>query len=63
MFGSRSANIASDLPLWAAQWDGIPTLESVHLFGGWTKAFAKQYGQSTGGCAHAKAFDLNVLTE
>ncbi|CUS07132.1 unnamed protein product [Tuber aestivum] len=64
MFGSRSVDIASDLPLWAVQWDGVPTLGSVHTFmGGWTTAFAKQYGQSTGGCAPAGAFDLNVFTE
>ena len=64
MFGSRSVNIASDLPLWAVQWDGVPTLGSVNTFmGGWTTAFAKQYGKSTGGCAPAGAFDLNVSTE
>ncbi|PWW71892.1 Glycoside Hydrolase Family 25 protein [Tuber magnatum] len=64
MFGSRGVDIASGLPLWAVQWDGVPTLESVHTFmGGWTTAFAKQYGQSTGGCAPAGAFDLNVFTE
>jgi len=64
MFGSRSVNIASDLPLWAAQWDGVPTLGSVTAFmGGWTKVFAKQYGASSRGCAPAGAFDLNVFTE
>ncbi|PUU73219.1 glycoside hydrolase superfamily [Tuber borchii] len=64
MFGSRGVNIASDLPLWAVQFDGVPTLGSVNTFmGGWTTAFAKQYGASTGGCAPAGAFDLNVFTE
>ena len=64
MFGSRSVNIASDLPLWAVQFDGVPTLGSVNAFmGGWTTAFAKQYGASTGGCAPAGSFDLNVFTE
>lgn len=64
MFGSRTVNIASDLPLWAAQWDGVDTLSSVHTFmGGWTKAFAKQYGQSSGKCAGPGAFDLNIFTE
>lgn len=63
MFGSRTVNIASDLPLWAVQWDGIATLPSVKTFmGGWTTAYAKQYGASTGGCAPAGAFDLNVFT-
>ncbi|KAG0641637.1 glycoside hydrolase superfamily [Tuber brumale] len=64
MFGSRGVDIASDLPLWAVQWDGVPTLGSVTTFmGGWTRAFAKQYGRSTGGCAAAGAFDLNIFTE
>lgn len=64
MFGSRTVNIAADLPLWAVQWDGVATLASVNTFmGGWTKAFAKQYGQSSGGCAGAGAFDLNIFTE
>lgn len=64
MFGTRSVNIAADLPLWAVQWDGVATLGSVNTFmGGWTTAFAKQYGQSSGGCAGAGAFDLNVFTE
>lgn len=63
MFGSRTVNIASDLPLWAVQWDGVATLASVTTFmGGWTTAYAKQYGPSTGGCAGAGAFDLNVFT-
>jgi len=64
MFGSRSVDIASDLPLWAVQWDGVPTLGSVKTFmGGWTTAFAKQYGESTSWCAPDHAFDMNVFTE
>lgn len=63
MFGSKSVDVASHLPLWIAQWDGIATLTSVHNFmGGWTSAYAKQYGQSSGHCAPAKSFDLNVFT-
>jgi len=64
MFGSRSKDIASHLPLWAVQFDGKDTLSSVHTFmGGWTTAFAKQYASSSGGCAKAGSFDLNVFTE
>jgi hypothetical protein len=43
MFGSVSADVASDLPLWAAQNDKIPGVSSVRMFGGWTSASAKQY--------------------
>ena len=44
MFPSRSTNIASDLPLWAVQFDRTPGVSTVTTFmGGWTKAYAKQY--------------------
>lgn len=33
----------SELPLWGAQYDLVPTLESLRLFGGWTFASGKQY--------------------
>jgi hypothetical protein len=47
MFPSRDTDVASDLPLWAVQWDGVATIGSVKTFmGGWNKAFAKQYGMS-----------------
>ena len=47
MFPSRDSDVASDLPLWAVQFDGVPTIGSVDTFmGGWTTAFAKQYGSS-----------------
>jgi hypothetical protein len=47
MFPSRDSDVASDLPLWAVQFDGVPTIGSVHTFmGGWTTAFAKQYASS-----------------
>jgi hypothetical protein len=35
---------AATRPLWAAQYDGIPTLTNVDLFGGWTEAHGKQIG-------------------
>lgn len=31
------------LPLWVAQYDGIPELDIVGLFGGWTEAAGKQW--------------------
>ncbi len=42
--GYMKANF-SEYPLWAAQYDGIPDLESVILFGGWTRErlWGKQY--------------------
>lgn len=44
-----------ELPLWVgAQYDGVETLESVILFGGWEKATIKQYLGDP---------DLNVLQE
>ncbi len=45
------------LPLWAAQYDGIPTLESVTLFGGWNQEmlWGKQYS--------ADEIDLDVFSE
>lgn len=44
MFGSRSVDIASDLPLWAVQFDRTPGVNTVDTFmGRWTKAYAKQY--------------------
>ena len=47
----------SRLPLWAAQYDGIPTLESVRLFGGWTRemVWGKQYS--------GDEIDLDVFSE
>lgn len=44
MFGSRSTDVASQLPLWAVQFDSIPGVNTVNTFmGGWTSAVAKQY--------------------
>ena len=47
----------SRLPLWAAQYDGQPTLDSVRLFGGWTRemVWGKQYG--------ADEIDLDVFSD
>ena len=44
MFASRSTDIGSQLPLWAAQDDFTPGVNTVTTFmGGWTSAVAKQY--------------------
>lgn len=44
MFGTRAADVASQLPLWAVQFDKVPGVNTVNTFmGGWTSAFAKQY--------------------
>ncbi|RYP62576.1 hypothetical protein DL769_007246 [Monosporascus sp. CRB-8-3] len=58
MFGSRSADIASDLPLWAVQFDRTPGVNTVTTFmGGWTTAYAKQYWLDTTLCGGG--VDLN----
>lgn len=44
LFGSRDADIGSDLPLWAVQDDGLPDISTLNTFmGGWKTALAKQY--------------------
>jgi hypothetical protein len=51
MFGSRTAEVASSLPLWAVQDDMTAGVNTVDTFmGGWTSAVAKQYylGKSLG---------------
>lgn len=49
------------LPLWAAQPDGIASLDIVGLFGGWTAAAGKQWS-TTGGTLDRDVFDSAVLT-
>jgi GH25 family lysozyme M1 (1,4-beta-N-acetylmuramidase) len=44
------------LPLWTAQWDEVPTLESVVLYGGWRSAAGKQYS-TTGETLDRNVFD------
>jgi hypothetical protein len=44
MFPSRSTDIASSLPLWGVQDDGVPGVNTLDTFmGGWTSGNAKQY--------------------
>ncbi len=45
----------SHVPLWTAQYDGVPDLDSVKLFGGWARelVWGKQYG--------ADEIDLDVF--
>ncbi|RYP93774.1 hypothetical protein DL770_000146 [Monosporascus sp. CRB-9-2] len=58
MFGSRSVDVASDLPLWAVQFDRTPGVNTVTTFmGGWTTAYAKQYWLDTTLCGGS--VDLN----
>ena len=58
IFGSKSANVASDVPLWFATFDNVEDLNLRTPFGGWTKADAKQYTDKS---ASGK-FDLNVFS-
>jgi hypothetical protein len=60
MFGSLGADVASDLPLWAVQFDRVPGVSTVtRLFGGWTSAHAKQYwlGTTTPECGGSVDLD------
>jgi hypothetical protein len=42
MFGNLTADVASDLPLWAVQGDHVAGVSTVtRFFGGWTSALAK----------------------
>lgn len=44
MFGSRTADVGSSLPLWAVQFDQTPDVNTVDTFiGGWPSAVAKRY--------------------
>jgi GH25 family lysozyme M1 (1,4-beta-N-acetylmuramidase) len=47
------------LPLWTAQWDEVPTLESVVLYGGWLAAAGKQWS-TTGETLDRNVFDGSV---
>jgi hypothetical protein len=57
VFGSRSVEVAKDVPLWFATFDNVETLELKQPFGGWTSAVGKQYTDKS---ASGK-FDLNVF--
>jgi hypothetical protein len=35
----------ADLPLWAAEYDGNADIDDVTLFGGWTRASARQWAE------------------
>nr|QNJ46231.1 GH25 muramidase [Blackwellomyces cardinalis] len=58
IFGSRTVELAKDVPLWFAKFDNVETLELKTPFGGWTKADAKQYTDKSA----SKKFDLNVFS-
>ncbi|KAI9766540.1 MAG: hypothetical protein M1840_006498 [Geoglossum simile] len=48
MFGNLGVDVASDLPLWAVQFDRVPGVSTVtRFFGGWTSAQAKQFWLDT----------------
>ena len=42
------------VPLWTAQYDNSARLDDVQLYGGWDKAFGKQYAD--------KPVDLSVFS-
>jgi len=57
MFGSKSVDVASSLPLWAVQDDFKPGVGTVNRFmGGWTKAIAKQYDLSKLPCLRTEEY-------
>ena len=47
-------------PLWTSQYDGIPNVDVVSLYGGWQQAAIKQW-QGTSTLAGVKKVDLNVV--
>ncbi|KAH7390405.1 glycoside hydrolase superfamily [Cadophora sp. MPI-SDFR-AT-0126] len=58
MFGSRSTDVGSQLPLWAVQFDRTPGVNTVNTFmGGWTSAVAKQYVLDTTACGFSVDLD------
>jgi len=58
MFGSRSTDVGSQLPLWAVQFDSAPGVNTVNTFmGGWTSAVAKQYVLDTTACGFSVDLD------
>lgn len=60
MFGSRTIDVASSLPLWAVQFDKAPGVSTVDvLMGGWTSAVAKQYYLDTTSCGFTTGVDLD----
>ncbi|KAI5460878.1 glycoside hydrolase superfamily [Mariannaea sp. PMI_226] len=58
IFGSQSVVLANDVPLWFATFDGVETLNMKSPFGGWTKAYGKQYTDKSA----SGQFDLNVFS-
>ncbi|KAJ3491333.1 hypothetical protein NLG97_g5611 [Lecanicillium saksenae] len=58
IFGSKTVELAKDVPLWFAKFDNVETLDLKTPFGGWTKADAKQYTDQSA----SKKFDLNVFS-
>lgn len=47
-------------PLWTSEYDGIPNVDVVSLYGGWRRAAIKQW-QGTSTLAGVKNVDLNVV--
>ncbi|KAL3425518.1 hypothetical protein PVAG01_02309 [Phlyctema vagabunda] len=62
MFGTRSADVGSQLPLWAVQADGKTGVNTVTTFmGGWTTAVAKQYKLDNTACGGSVDLDSFTL--
>ncbi len=55
----NAANFANR-PLWTSEYDGIPNVDVVSLYGGWQRAALKQW-QGTSTLAGVKNVDLNVV--
>ena len=64
MFGTLDADVASDLPLWAVQFDRVPGVATVtRFFGGWIEARAKQYWLDTSLPECGGSVDLDSFLE
>ena len=56
----HNATDFANRPLWTSQYDGIPNVDVVSLYGGWQQAAIKQW-QGTSTLAGVKSVDLNVV--
>jgi GH25 family lysozyme M1 (1,4-beta-N-acetylmuramidase) len=57
IFGSLKVKVNNTVPLWNAHWDNNPkTIGLKKKFGGWKKAYGKQYKGSLHG-----GYDLNIF--
>lgn len=57
-YTADNSGLFTNLPLWAADWDGVPDLNVYKPFGGWSKQTMKQYAGDV--TVEGVLCDLNV---